>query len=95
MDAPYRLSKPVTITYDGADGPTTRTIEVVEMRDPTGEDMLLVDEYSGMLLVLQMIAALSGLTLAEVKKLPARDIGPLGDRAFAHLPGGPKTGGGA
>lgn len=94
MDVPYKLSRPVTLTYDSAEGERSETIETVQFREPDGTTLLLIDQFGNqpMRLMMEIIADLWGRTFAEVKKLPAKDLGPLGDRAFALLPDGPKTG---
>jgi hypothetical protein len=93
-EALYKLSKPVTLTYDSAEGKREEVIDTIAFREPDGNTLLLLDTYgeTPMRLMMEIIADLWGKTFAEVKKLPAKDIGPLGDRAFALLPVGPKTG---
>lgn len=94
MDMIYKLSKPVTLTYAGAEGQREEVIETITFREPDGNTLLLIDAYGSqpMRLMMEIIADLWGKTFAEVKKLPAKDLGPLGDRAFALLPDGQKTG---
>lgn len=92
--APYTLSTPVELIRSSADGETREMIREVILREPTAADMELMDQYgpTPVRLTLELIAALSGLPLVAVRKMSARDIGPLGDAVFDALPGGPKTG---
>lgn len=94
MDMIYRLSKPVELTYDSAEGKRSEMVETITFREADGNTLLLIDQYADqpMRLMMEVIADLWGKTFAEVKRLPAKDIGPLGERAFALLPDGPKTG---
>jgi len=91
----YELIHPIEQIFSGAHGATrTETIATVTFRRPTGKDMLLLDEYQDkpMRLTLEMIAALSDLTTAQVHKLDAADIGPLGDIDMGFVTAGPATG---
>ena len=91
----YELKHPIVQVYSGAHGATREeTISTVEIRRPTGKDLLLMDEYQDrpMRLTLEMISALRGLTSAQVQKLDAEDIGPLGELVMASVGDGPATG---
>jgi len=87
---PYRLKHPVKYR----EGETEVVVDSLDMRRPTGKDMLLIDAHQAqpMRLVLEMVAALSGQMMVVVERLDAEDIGPLAEIAFANVDGGPTTG---
>lgn len=87
---PYRLKHPI----DYREGEEQLTLSVVELRRATAKDLLLIDQYQHqpMKLVLEMIEQLSGLPGLLVGKLDAEDVGPLGERAFSNVEGGPRIG---
>lgn len=90
----YQLEYPVEVTKE-RDGVPARTITEVTLRRPNGRDMMLIDQFKDqpMRLTLEMIAQLSGLTLAEVGLFDAEDIGPLGEIAMPGMASGRVTGG--
>ena len=77
----YTLSEPLQQVLSGAHhGPTTiKAITRVEVREATGKDLLLVDKLRDrpVELALELIAALSSLTHAQVRRLGATDLAAL------------------
>lgn len=95
IDEPYRLKHPVTVTLKPIGGEAREeVITEVRLRRATGKDMRLIDRLAAqpMALVLEAIAALSGLDLHVVERFDAEDIGPLGLDAMSRLEGGRPTG---
>lgn len=95
MDAPYTLKTPL----ERKNGDMVTQVERV--RDATGADLLLVDQYGDkpVRLTMELIAALAVLpegqgsfTYAEVLRLSAKDIDALGEFVMAVLPDSQVTG---
>lgn len=88
----HTLKRPITVTDIENGG--ERHIASVTLREPIGEDLLLMDKFPDkpMRLTLEMIARLSGLEYYMVCKMHADDIGPLGDMAMPSLGDGQSTG---
>lgn len=75
-------------------GEAVETVDKIELRRPTAKEMLLIDEYKErpMRLLVEMVAALSDLSVEIIEQLDAEDFGFLGDAAFANVGDTPKIG---
>lgn len=92
---PYRLKFPVDqIEITGGEEVRVR-IETVTLRRPTGADLEIMDRFGGrrMALLIEMVAACSGLPVSTVRKMDGEDLLPLGLSAMQSLSGGLPTGG--
>lgn len=91
----YELKHPLEQTFQakGAE-PRTETIHEVTLRRPKGKDLRVMDRHPGkMAQSLALIAALSGLTTAQVDELDAEDITGLGEIVGDFFPELQATGG--
>lgn len=84
----FSLSKPIQIVLSGAHGPRREEeIASVTMRRLDTKDLPLLDRFRGQpgSLAINVAATLSGLTLAQVRKIALDDFTPIGAFALAEV----------
>jgi hypothetical protein len=85
----FTLSKPIKTVLSGAHGPRREeNIGEITMRMLDTKDLPILEEHrrQPVSLAMHLVANLSGLTLAQVKKLAIEDFSPIGAAALEQVP---------
>ncbi|MCP3735979.1 phage tail assembly protein [Sphingomonas sp. RP10(2022)] len=88
LDIGFDLTTPIRVVLSGAHGERREdSISSIVLRQPTPDQMMILDRYRGqpVKLLVQAVAALSGLTIAQVKRLDLCDFERASQAALRSL----------